>query len=43
MILFDTAKNLFFESVTPGSSLAWRIVKCILECSYSYKDVQNFE
>jgi hypothetical protein len=35
-------RNLF-ESVTSGTSLASRILKCILHCSYSYKDEQNLQ
>jgi len=43
MIVLDTAENSFFVSVTSGSSLASRILKCILKCSYSYKDVHYLE
>jgi hypothetical protein len=35
--------ELLFDSVTSGTSLASRILKCILDCSYSYKDEQNLQ
>jgi len=35
--------SILFESVTSGTSLASRILKCILDCSYSYKDEENLQ
>jgi len=35
--------SILSESVTCGTSLASRIIKCILDCSYSYKDEQKLE
>ena len=35
--------SILFESVKSVTYLASRILKCILDCSYFYKDVQNLE
>jgi hypothetical protein len=36
-------ENKMFESAKSGISFESRILKCILDCSYSYKDEQNLE
>ena len=36
-------KNILFVLLKSDISLASNILKCILDCSYSYNDEQNFE
>jgi hypothetical protein len=35
--------SILFELVTSGTSLASRILECILDCGYSYKDEKNID